>query len=151
MFVKPDSYILLTNKAEVSNDDKYFAQAPSPKYYFEEPANNDYFTLVTNEHNYAQLNVKNDVPYGVYPLTIYAQFDSVVDYGYVTKTETLTFYINVTQFTETVLKDDIHLLLDYSADDYLLDYQGQELKDAGAKAGDYVSFYYSPAEGFSDF
>ena len=78
-------------------------------YYISETSyNNDYFELTTTSSGYANLTVKNTVPYGNYSLSVYAQFASVTDYGYVTNTENITLIIHVDKSNEYILEDNIH-------------------------------------------
>lgn len=151
--IGPGSNTNLTVKASVSNEDPNIAYAPSPVYYISETSyNNDYFELTTTSSGYANLTVKNTVPYGNYSLSVYAQFASVTDYGYVTNTENITLIIHVDKSNEYILEDNIHKQLGWDGEGqiYLLSDGGTELYNYNAWAGDTVSFYFSAAEGYPD-
>lgn len=103
----------LSEIATVSDTDPNKEYSPSPVYYISESScNNDYFELTTTASGFANIAANKFMPFGDYTLTVYAQFASVTDYGYVTNTPNVTLNIHVEGSVEIVLEDNIHKLLD---------------------------------------
>lgn len=87
---------ILDAVAQVSSSDPYATYAPNPVYHIKETSsNNAYFSVETTEDFKAKIISNSSVPDGLYTVTVYATFGSVIDKGYTTNSNEVVLSVYI--------------------------------------------------------